>query len=216
MELPADKLAQARTWIRLHRAGFVTAYPRRVVNNLYLDTPDLNSLNANLQGVGSRQKLRLRWYGRSQSYTIAQPTLELKYKDNMLGNKKQEQLECELDLRWEYGRWLKTIWQAASPSWQHWLSAASQPTLLNSYQREYFVTPDGEIRATLDYDLRVFGQRTAAKPNLSTPSQLEPAIIVEVKCTPNQAERLEEVMAEFPVQRRRYSKYVNGALAGNL
>ena len=55
-------LPQARSWIRLHPAVFMTAYPPRQVNNIYLDTPALVSLNANLAGFSKRQKFRLRWY----------------------------------------------------------------------------------------------------------------------------------------------------------
>ena len=56
-------LAQARSWIRLHRAGLVTAYPPRRVNSLYLDTPGLGGLRDNLDGLAQRTKVRWRWYG---------------------------------------------------------------------------------------------------------------------------------------------------------
>ena len=69
-------LAQARTWIRLHPAGFRTTFPTRLVNNLYLDTPHLNSFNANQAGVSTRQKLRLRWYGEMTTITES-PVLEM-------------------------------------------------------------------------------------------------------------------------------------------
>ena len=83
------RLAQARSWIRLHPARFVVAYPPRRVNSLYLDTPDLSSLGENLAGVSDRQKLRLRWYG--DSVRAIEPLLELKQKRNLLGRKKQVQ-----------------------------------------------------------------------------------------------------------------------------
>jgi hypothetical protein len=43
----APYLAQARSWLRLHPEGFRVAFPPRMVNSLYLDTPHLNSFNAN-------------------------------------------------------------------------------------------------------------------------------------------------------------------------
>jgi hypothetical protein len=109
------RLAQARTWIRLHPAGFRTAFPPRTVNNLYFDTPDLNSLFANTYGVGSRQKLRLRWYGETLPTTLSHSVLELKYKDNMLGNKKTEGLDCTLDFSQTYRQIRQTIQENSSP-----------------------------------------------------------------------------------------------------
>jgi hypothetical protein len=216
MSCNAIYLAQARSWIRLHSEGFHTAFPPRTVNNLYLDTPDLNSYDANIQGVGTRQKLRLRWYGRFHDPVIQHPVLELKYKDNMLGNKKQEKLVCELDLRQPYSQLLSTIRQAASPQWRQWLDVSVQPALVNRYHREYYVSRDGVMRATLDSDLVVLDQRRLFRPNLTVRSLLPPAAIIEIKSAPDQMRRLETIMAEFPLPRMRYSKYVNGVMAGNL
>ena len=139
------RLDQARSWIRLHPAGFVVAYPPRRVNSLYLDTPHLSSLNDNLAGSSARYKLRLRWYGGEMK--TFQPHLELKQKRNMLGRKKRCLLPCELDLTRSWTEILETIRAHTAPDWQAILQTVSQPTLLNRYQREYYVTPDGAIRS---------------------------------------------------------------------
>lgn len=216
MSCPLAQLAQARTWIRLHPEGFRTAFPLRVVNNLYFDTPDLNSFYANMHGLGSRQKLRLRWYGRIRQTTISQPVLELKYKDNLLGNKKSERLACTLDLTQPYRQLRQTIQENSSPAWRQWLTPAAQPALINRYCREYYVSQDGEIRATLDYNLEFFEQLHVIRPNLSARVHTPPVAIIEVKCAPEQASRLEAVMADFPLPRVRFSKYISGVLAGNF
>jgi hypothetical protein len=210
------RLAQARTWIRLHPAGFRTAFPPRTVNNLYFDTPDLNSLFANTYGVGSRQKLRLRWYGETLPTTLSHSVLELKYKDNMLGNKKTEGLDCTLDFSQTYRQIRQTIQENSSPYWRQWLSSAAQPALINRYRREYYVSQDGEIRATLDYNLAFFDQLHSLRPNLKTQAIMPSAAIIEVKSTAEQAVRLEAIMADFPLPRVRFSKYVSGVMAGNF
>ena len=73
---PLEKLAAARTWIRLHPEALLEAYPPRLVHSLYLDTQALNSFDANMGGISNRQKLRLRWYG-SQPTQVVKPVLEL-------------------------------------------------------------------------------------------------------------------------------------------
>jgi hypothetical protein len=218
----AHYLAQARAWIRLHPEVFRVAYAPRTVHNLYLDTPELNSFNANRAGMPDRQKLRLRWYGeqgvggdkRNKRSLVAEPVLELKYKMNLLGGKQQQALACELDWQRPYSELLATVKKAAGPQWQQWLTTATQPTLINYYQREYYITVDGAIRATLDYAQVIFDQRLQPYPNLSRPIPLTDFVVIELKATPEHIERLQEAVGRFPIPRSRNSKYVKGILAG--
>ncbi|MCB8945978.1 MAG: polyphosphate polymerase domain-containing protein [Ardenticatenaceae bacterium] len=219
----ASYLAQARTWLRLHPEGFRTAFPPRLVNSLYLDTPALNSFNANLAGVGERQKLRLRWYGEIGDWRletdacpspITNPTLELKYKQNLLGGKRQQVLACVWDWQRPFSHLLATIQQTADPEWQQWLTATTQPTLINRYHREYYVTVDGAIRATLDYNQMAYDQRLSPRPNLQHPLPLPDLVVIELKAAPEHSERLQWAVGRFPIPRSRNSKYVNGILGG--
>jgi hypothetical protein len=204
------RLSQARSWIRLHPAGFVVAYPPRRVNSLYLDTPHLGSLSANLEGVTERQKLRLRWYG--DAVTDIQPYLELKQKRNLLGRKERCLLPCRLDLTLPWVAILETVRASAPPDWQALLQTVNQPTLLNSYEREYYVTPDDAVRVTLDYAQIAYDQRLSPRPNLRARLPIADTVVIEVKTSDEQAERLQEVVAQFPVHRDRNSKYVGGLL----
>ena len=239
-------LAQARSWIRLHPAGFVVAYPPRCVNSLYLDTPHLSSLNDNLGGVSYRRKLRLRWYdarpiGRpfypcgarlvsrpshpcgarpasrplyEDGDTDIHPILELKQKRNLLGTKKRYVLPCRLDLTLPWTEILNKVQANVGVDWQAILQTVNQPTLINRYQREYYVTPDGTIRATLDFGQVAYDQRLSRRPNLRLRLPLSDAVVIEIKSAPEQVERLQEVAARFPVSRTRHSKYVRGLSAG--
>ena len=204
-------LAQARSWIRLHPAGFVTAYPPRRVNSLYLDTLHLSSLNDNLGGVGDRRKLRLRWYG--DGGTDIQPFLELKEKRNLVGRKRRCLLPCRLDLALPWTEILGMVRANAGPEWQPLLQTVNQPTLINCYQREYYVTPDGAVRATLDFGQAAYGQRLSSRPNLRVRIPVADAVVIEIKTAQEHADRLPDVAAGFPVLRSRYSKYVRGLLA---
>jgi hypothetical protein len=204
------RLPLARSWVRLHPAGFVVAYPPRRVNSLYLDTLELASLNENLGGVSGRRKLRLRWYG--DGLADVRPLLELKQKRNLLGIKKQVLLPCKLDLTLPWAEILATIRANAGPSWRALLQTVDHPTLLNSYQREYYATPDGIIRITLDYAQVAYCQRLSPRPNLSARLPIADNVVVEIKTTQGQEERLEEVAAWFPVRRGRNSKYISSLL----
>ncbi len=201
-------LPQARSWIRLHPAGFVVAYPPRRVNSLYLDTPHLSSLDDNLAGVCARQKLRLRWYG--DAMTEIQPLLELKQKRDMLGRKKQMALPCKLDLTRLWVDILGAIRANVTPDWRMVLQTMSQPALLNHYQREYYATPDGAVRVTLDYAQVAYDQRLAPRPNLRIRLPIADKVVIEIKAAQDQVERVQEAVAQFPVPRSRSSKYANG------
>lgn len=204
------RLAQVRSWIRLHPAGFVVAYPPRRVNSLYLDTLHLSSLDDNLAGLNVRQKLRLRWYG-DEAANI-RPYLELKQKRDLLGRKKRYLLPCKLDLTRPWGKILETIRANVGTDWQTLLQTVNQPTLLNGYQREYHVTPDGAIRITLDSNQVAYDQRLFPRPNLRARLPITDIIVIEIKAAQEQAERLQEIAARFPVRRSRNSKYVGSLL----
>ena len=200
-------MLQARSWIRLHPAAFVIAFPPRRVNNVYLDAPALDSLNANLTGISKRRKLRLRWYGND-----IRPWLELKTKNNLLGDKRRALLPCTIDLTKSWVEILKTVRNCAPPKWRPWLPGGVRPSLYNSYRREYYVTPDGAIRATIDLNQCACDQRFHPCPNLRHALPLSDTVVIEIKGAPDEIGRLQEIVGRFPIRRSRNSKYVNGLL----
>ena len=208
------RLAQARSWIRLHPAGFAVAFPPRRVNSLYLDTPHLSSFDENLAGVSERQKLRLRWYG--EDVREIEPVLEFKQKRDLLGRKKQVQLPRKLDLTRSWHEILGAVRTCVGPEWRVLLQAAGQPTLFNHYQREYYATPDGALRATLDYACAAYDQRLSLRPNLRVPLPITDWVVIELKAAPEHAERLQEAVAQFPALRTRNSKYAGSLQAALL
>jgi hypothetical protein len=208
------RLAQARSWIVLHPAGFGEAYPPRRVNSLYFDTPRLSSFDQNLAGVSERQKLRLRWYG--EDVREIEPVLELKQKRDLLGCKRQVRLPCKLDLTSSWRKILGAVRACVEPEWRMVLQMTDQPILLNHYQREYYATPDGALRVTLDYACAAYDQRLSLRPNLRVPLPIADRVVIEIKAAPEHAERLQEAVAQFPVLRTRNSKYVGSLQAALL
>ncbi len=223
---PPTLALEIETWVRLHPAHWRMSYPPRQVNNIYFDTPDLQALNANLGGLGRREKLRLRWYGPDITRIAnARPApdrhpgqaaqLELKCKEGLVGWKQIAPLDGTLALAEQpWAALLTTLRAGLEPRAQLWLDRHSAPTLINHYQRAYYETPDGVLRLTLDTRLRAYDQRGSALPNLTRPALLPEYLVVEIKC-PTDAEtgeRLAQALATFPVRVDRFSKYLHGML----
>lgn len=201
-----------RGWLRTHRAGFRTAYPQRRVNNIYFDTYDYGAFWENLTGVSERTKIRYRWYG--DSLEPGPGALELKGKRNSFG-------------------WKQVFRVAASPytpgcSWSSvrgriladlpdraklWLEEHPLPVIINSYQRDYFVSADGRVRVTLDLHQTVRDQRFACYPNLTRVANLPGAMILEVKCARKDRDSASSVIQGIPIRVSRHSKYVTGVRA---
>jgi hypothetical protein len=201
-------LARVRSWLRVHLAGFYEAYPCRQVNNVYFDTPHLRSYSENLSGVAARRKVRVRWYG--EKMTEIQGVFEVKRKRNMHGWKLSQPLSRKYDL--SNSRWVEiiaAIRDELGNDLQIYLDDTSFPTLINKYQREYYVSGDGIVRATLDYSQSVFDQRYSAFPNLQFAAEKSDDLIIEFKANSEQHRRLAEVVADIPLRVGRYSKYIH-------
>jgi hypothetical protein len=218
LKLPCDEslLSQARSWIRLNPEGFRTAFPTRQVNNLYLDSPGLTNLAENLAGQAERYKLRFRWYGCMRRPPVVEAVLELKIKYGSVGDKKRLPLPEPLALDQPYRNILSALRKEAPKEWQPWILKANQPALINHYRREYFVSPDGLIRCTLDYEQTFFDQRYSARPNLIHELVGNHQVVIEVKAPVEMRERLERAVDSFPIPRYRHSKYVDGLLSGTF
>ncbi len=212
----AGMLEQARSWIRMHAEAFRTTYPTRFVNNLYLDTAELSNFNANLAGIAERRKLRLRWYGDLRPAADQSAVLELKIKNGQLGDKARWTLPGPLSLAGTYDDLLRQLRAAAPSFWQPWLQQNTQPALVNRYRREYYATPDGVLRLTLDSDQAFYDQRLRVRPNLAQRLPSPNTAVIEIKAPPGDDQRLEQAMGYFPLLRTRNSKYVLGLLGDNF
>ena len=199
--------------VHLHPSGFVRAYPSRHVNNVYYDSEDLEALRLSESGISSRTKIRVRWYGDLRQ--VDRPVLELKIKDGMQGWKPQHPLDRNFDLstmRWSD---LTTeMRRALPPNMLNYISFISRPTLLISYEREYYATHDGRVRATIDHHIKSFDQRLSVEPNWLRPLLSPDLVVVEFKAAVEEEADLREATAAFGSRISRNSKYVRGLLPG--
>lgn len=204
-------LPDVRAWVNLHPEVFVEAYPPRQVNSLYFETRDVDCLNDNLIGIGQRKKLRFRWYG--DDCSNVQGALELKCKSNKLGWKERCPIPATFDLTTVSWRALmQQMREQVAGTFAIWLSYLDQPTLINSYVREYYESVDRKVRVTVDYSQVAYEQITYLIPNLVIRAPIPSPIVVEVKSDARLHRRVSNALSSFPLQAERNSKYVNGVV----
>ena len=191
--------------VQQHALSFRTLFPDRKVNNIYLDTQDLQFFQDNLSGTGDRKKYRIRWYGNDwRSGDL--PVREIKIKHNELGAKDSLQLEEHLPLD-DIQALQQYVDRNAFGGFR------LLPVLFNSYQRSYLTSYDQKFRVTIDWEMRFFGmEKGFFEP---TPFMEDPAVIVEVKYDAVHDQDWKRFSEGFPFRVTKNSKYVNGmVLAG--
>ncbi len=185
--------------IRLHPAGFRKIFPDRQVNNIYFDTSDWTTFKENVMGIAERKKFRVRWYGENLQ-AIEKPVFEIKIKSNQLGDKISHPIApfqlSNLDLTLKE---IQNLSEAKVPL---------HPTLLNSYHRSYFGTPDGKFRITLDRKLRYFSLLNNS--NFNTYRIEDEEIVMELKYDEALDLATDRITQHFPFRMTKSSKYVTG------
>ena len=180
-----------------------------LVRSVYFDDPRLSACRANLDGLGRRQKLRLRWYDSLRPGTDF--FFEIKWRDNRVTGKHRLQMRSERPLAELTYRQILTELEWVLPSrYVPALLTFNDPVVLVEYRREHLHARHSPIRLTIDYDIAFY--RQLGKRGLSTAFRqpLCDAVVVEAK-TPLTARReLRRLLHPFSARATRSSKYVNG------
>ena len=207
---PPFGLPLVRSWIRAHSEAFAVSYSPRIVNNLYMDTHDMQWLDDSVEGLSERRKVRLRWYG-DQTGTVA-AVFEVKRKRDRANWKIRHPVAEPLDLA--TGATWPGIVSRSLGSLPGWMRAEIGvdlvPVLVNRYRREYYESRTGKLRITIDSEQDVYDQRLSARPNFTRRAPRRDSIIIEIKGPLDDWERIKEVANEFPVRVTRNSKYALG------
>jgi len=126
---------------------FRTQYPPIDVNSVYFDTYNYTSIRQNLDGVSNKKKIRIRWYGKKNK--MINPMIEIKSKKGFETKKENIKIK-ELDnielnnldkIKYQLNKKIKSKKNII-------------PILSTHYQREYLISLNGNIRATVDYNLK--------------------------------------------------------------
>lgn len=189
--------------IMIHPAGFKIQHPDRSIRNIYFDTIELSALNTNLYGVAERAKHRVRWYG-DDILPTGRARWETKQKFNTLGAKIVE------DLLFAENATIKDITKEVNTRFCR--QQPLIPTLLNTYKRSYFVSPDNKFRMTVDRDMD-FVPLIGGRGAKSIPFQIS-NIVVELKYDQGWDDDANEILKYIPFRQTKNSKYVTGMLMG--
>ena len=123
------------------------------IRSLYFDNISDKALREKIDGVSCREKFRIRYYNGDTSLIH----LEKKSKINGLGNKRSANLSAEEaqkivggDFEWMIGCDRPLVQELYSKM----KSQGLRPKTIVDYTREPFVFSAGNVRVTLDYDIR--------------------------------------------------------------
>ena len=170
-----------------HRLGAVMQWDKNAkdgryfIRSLYFDNVADKALREKLDGVNNREKFRIRYYNHDPSLIH----LEKKSKRNGLGSKEMAELTAAeaqsiVDGDWE---WMKdTARPLVRELYSKMQSQGLRPKTIVDYMREPFVYSPGNVRVTLDYDIRT-GLRSVdfLNPDCVTIPAGDAPIILEVK-----------------------------------
>ena len=123
------------------------------IRSLYFDTPSDKALREKLDGINRREKFRIRYY----NLDTALIHLEKKSKQNGLGNKQVASLSREEAQAIVDGDldWMRDSGQPlVRELYVKMTLEGLRPKTIVDYLREPFVCAPGNVRVTLDYDIR--------------------------------------------------------------
>lgn len=151
------------------------------IRSLYFDNVYDKALREKIDGVSNREKFRIRYYNRDTSRII----LEKKSKIYGLCNKKQTLIDmettkaiCECDLRALESKTDPLVVEL----YQKMLTEGLRPKVIVDYDREPFVFDAGNVRVTLDYNIRTGLKNTDfLNTDALTIPVVDSPIIMEVK-----------------------------------
>jgi hypothetical protein len=196
--------------VKLHPAMFSEIYQQRFVNNLYFDSFGMNSYFDNVNGSMSRVKFRIRWYDDLFGF-VKKPVLELKIKNGLLGRKVSFPLNSfsisednfDLDVI------LDAVKNSDVPDALKLKFSSLEPSLLNRYNRKYYLSADGNYRITIDAEMICY-QVNAHNQSLSQKFLDKTNTVLELKYNQDKDYYADQITNYFPFRLTKSSKYVSG------
>lgn len=150
------------------------------IRSLYFDTPTDRALREKLDGVNRREKFRIRYYNGDTSLIH----LEKKSKLGGLGNKQSADLTREEAQAIAEGTfdWMRDREGLIRELYVKMTTQGLRPKTIVDYVREPFVYGPGNVRVTLDHDIRTgLGSTDFLNPDCTTIPAGDAPIILEVK-----------------------------------
>ena len=154
---------------------------RYLIRSLYFDNASDKALKEKQDGVNIREKFRIRYYNKDTSLIH----LEKKSKHNGLCRKDSAEIDTELTkaiINGEYSRMMQSGIPLVQELYSKMMSQGLRPRAIVDYMREPFVFSAGNVRVTIDYDIRTgMGCTELLDPMCVTVPVTPSPIILEVK-----------------------------------
>jgi len=123
------------------------------IRSLYFDTPEDTALKENLSGASQRTKYRIRYYNSDTSHIF----LEKKCKNAGLGWKEQAPLtidEVQAIIDGDYSKMPTSEYSLVHELYNQIIFKGLKPVSIVDYTRAPYIFEAGNVRVTLDYDIR--------------------------------------------------------------
>lgn len=123
------------------------------IRSLYFDNPADKALREKIDGMNQREKFRIRYYNGDTSVIH----LEKKSKTNSLGNKQSASLNAEQAqsiVDGEIDWMIESNYPLIKELYVKMTTEGIRPKTIVDYTREPFIFPAGNVRVTLDYNIR--------------------------------------------------------------
>ncbi|MCR5775785.1 MAG: polyphosphate polymerase domain-containing protein [Lachnospiraceae bacterium] len=154
---------------------------RYLIRSLYFDNANDKALREKVDGVNRREKFRIRYYNLDPSLIHLEKKSKLnglgtKYSASLTAEEAQRIVDGDIDWMLESGRSL------VEELYCKMRYQGMKPMTVVDYTREPFIFGPGNVRVTLDYDIRTgMGNIDFLNPGLVTVPAGEAPVIMEVK-----------------------------------
>ena len=167
-----------------------------------MDNLNFDSAKDNINGVNERKKIRIRWYDNDFNKIY----FEEKNKNNFLVWKNIKKLELDINKK----NLLNKINHLLSNNNKYLNPNHNYKTVLKiNYKRSYFVSDQGEFRATIDTEIN-----TSPVPDFNNVISL-PETILEFKFSQNLESHFRYFFSlrGINIRSKKYSKYIQSFIA---
>lgn len=187
-----------------------------VVRSIYFDDESLSACRANLDGISSRRKLRIRWYDTTTPKHDVY--VEIKWRENRITGKHRLHVQSQRPLdELSYSQINECLWQSLPEEYRCQMIIAPDPIMIVQYDREHFSSDDGSLRVTLDYNLTFYDQVGRQSIATDFPCRMDDHAVIEGKVPVGRDADLRRLLYPYVPRANRCSKYVHGCrLLGHI
>jgi len=182
--------------------NFKKLYSDRYITSIYIDNLNFDSAKDNINGVNERKKFRVRWYDNDLNKIY----FEQKNKNNFFVWKNIKKLELDINKK----NLINKIYELLSNNNKYIDTNYNYKMVLKiNYKRSYFISDQGEFRATIDTEIN-----TSSVLDFNQVIRL-PETILEFKFSKNSESNFRDFFSlrGLNIRSKKYSKYIQSFTA---